>query len=156
MASRRIEDCVVELQEKVPLIIKDYNALFPERSLRVICSLRSTTEQQALYAKGRTAPPLGKRHQVTQVDGVHTLSAHNPWPASPLAKAVDFGVFIGGVYQTKDVFYYPLLDLARKYKLVSGYDFSKTGKKLQELLADGRFHDGPHVQIDTPLYTPKK
>jgi hypothetical protein len=155
MASRKIEDCVEELQEKVPLIIKDYNALFPERSLRVICSLRSIEEQKILYAKGRTAPPFGKRYQVTQVDGVNVFSAHNPWPDSPLAKAVDFGVFIGGKYQTAGVFYHPLLDLARKYNLVSGYDFDKTGAPLPIILKDGKFHDGPHVQIDIPLYRKK-
>ena len=152
MPSRDLNDCVPELAQKIELIIKEYNELYPDRKLIIICSLRSTKEQQALYAKGRTIPPLGKRYHVTQVDGVRVFSAHNPDPIEPKAKAVDFGVIENGKYVVKDNAYFPLLALARKYNLICGLDFANSGKPLNELLKDGKFHDVAHVQVNRPLY----
>lgn len=154
MASRKLEDCVNILQQKIPLIINEYNQTYPERELRVICTLRSTQEQQDLFAVGRTKPPIGNKYIVTQIDGVTKFSKHNPDPVEPKAKAVDLGIFIGGRYMTEDNFYYPLLDLARKNDLVSGLDFRETGLTLVELLKKRSFKDSPHVEVRGPVYVP--
>jgi hypothetical protein len=156
MASRLLTDCVIGLQQKVPLIILDYETQNSGTDLNIICSLRSTAEQQLLYARGRTVAPYGFKYEVTQVDGVHKFSKHNPNPLSLLSQAVDFGVFIGGKYMTQSYYYYPLLDLARKYKLISGLDFFNTGQPLQACLDRPGFKDLPHVEIPGPLYVPPK
>lgn len=153
MSSRLLSDCVLELQQKVPVIIFDYETQYVGRVLKVICSLRSTQEQQALYALGRTD---GSAHIVTQIDGVRKFSKHNPDPIESKSKAVDFGVFVGGKYIMKDFYYYPLLDLARKYNLVSGLDFARTGASLQDCLNKKGFKDPPHIEIPGPIYMPKK
>lgn len=147
MASRLLSDCVPELVEKIPLIIKDYEELFTDRSLIITCSLRSTEEQQQIYAVGRTKAPLGKKFYLTQIDGIKILSFHNPTPDQPLSRAVDMGVIVGGKYITDNTFYYPLLDIARKYNLTSGLDFKNSGKPLTEILKNGEFHDCPHLQV---------
>lgn len=156
MSSRSLTDCVIELQQKVPLIILDYDTQNPGTDIRIICSLRSTAEQQLLYSRGRTAAPYGPRYEVTKVDGVFKFSKHNPDPIEPKAKAVDFGVFIGGKYMTQDHYYYPLLELARKYNLISGLDFFNTGQPLQACLDRPGFKDLPHIEVPGPLYEPPK
>lgn len=143
MSSRLLTDAVIELQQKVPVIILDYETANVGRELKVICTLRSTEEQQALFNQGRT-----------KVDGVHKFSKHNPWPTQPKAQAVDFGVFMNGVYITKNSYYYPLLDLARKYNLISGFDFFNTGDTLEKCLLHSYFKDPPHIEIPGPLYEP--
>jgi hypothetical protein len=153
MSTRNILDAVPELQTKIPLIIVDYAKLYPDRILKIICVLRSTKEQQALYALGRTD---GSDHIVTQIDGVTKFSKHNPDPVEPKSKAIDFGVFVGGKYITRDFYYYPLLDLARKYNLVSGIDFDRTGLPLQGCLSRKGFKDPPHIEVPGPIYVPKK
>ncbi len=156
MSDRLITDCVLELQQKIPLIIADYATQFPGQTLGAICTLRSIAEQQADYAKGRTVAPIGARYEVTTIDGVTKFSKHNPWPNQPLSQAVDFGVFINKAYMTEDSYYYPLLDLARKYSLISGLDFFNTGLPLADCLAKKTFHDPPHVEVPGPLYMPKQ
>ncbi len=155
MASRDLALCVPELQEKVPLIIQGYNLLFPDRELRVICTLRSSEEQQKLYAIGRTISPIGKKFQVTQVDGIKVFSKHNPNPTESLSRAVDFGVFIGGKYMTRGEYYYPLLEFARDQRLISGLDFKDTGKPLEELLKSKSFKDAPHIETKGAYYKEK-
>lgn len=153
MASRDLKLCVPELQTKIPYIIDDYNCMFPGKSLEVICTLRSTEEQQHLYQIGRSIPPLGPQYVVTTVDGMFKFSKHNPDPKEPLAKAVDFGVFAGGKYLTAKQYYYPLLDLSRKYKLISGIDFRGSTLPLETLLQRPGFKDFPHVEIQGLLYS---
>ena len=155
MASRDILDCVPELRLKVPLIIQDYNQQFPDRNLFIVCTLRSTAEQQAIWSIGRTKPPIGPQYYRTYVDGIVRFSKHNPDPSEPLSKAVDFGVSVGGKYITITNYYYPLLDLARKYSLTSGIDFHNTGLPLEALLVNNNFKDWPHVEITGPLYQVK-
>lgn len=155
MASRDLKLCVLELQEKIPLIQEEYQKLYPERELRIICTLRPNKEQANLFAIGRTIPPIGKKYWVTQVDGITTFSKHNPDPLESLSKAVDFGVFIGGKYITNNSFYYPLLELARKHDLISGIDFGNSGKPLDELLKDKSWKDFPHVETKSKYYKEK-
>lgn len=155
MASRDLKLCVQELQEKVPLIIETYNKTFPERELRIICTLRSTEEQQRLFAIGRTTPPIGKKYWVTKVDGVKVFSKHNPTPTESLSRAVDFGVFIGGKYITNINYYYPLLTFAREQELISGLDFKNTGLPLDKLLKQKTFKDAPHIEVKGSYYKEK-
>ena len=143
MSSRLLTDCVMELQQKVPVIILDYETAYPGRVLKVICTLRSTQEQQVLFAQGRT-----------KVDGVHKFSLHNPDPENSLSRAVDFGVFVNNQYITQNFYYYPLLDLARKYSLISGFDFFETGEPLEKCLLHKYFKDPPHIQTHAKLYVP--
>jgi len=132
MPSRRLEDCVQELQAKIPLLMKDYATLYEDIDLIIkpICTLRSIAEQQILYAQGRTAP--GKI--VTKVDGITNIGMHNPTPEEPLSRAIDFGVFQHGLYITSDIYYYYIGRLANDYNLVWG-GFWKS------------FRDRPHVEV---------
>ena len=151
MASRNLSDCVPELQAKIPLIIKDYNTLFLDRTLFITCTLRSTLEQVQLFAVGRTREPIGKSYIVTWQDGLTRCSMHNPLPDQPLSRAVDLGVLIGGKYMGKDIYYRPLLDLARKYNLISGWDFRNSGLPMDQLIGDGHFHDAPHIETKSKV-----
>lgn len=150
--SRKIEDALPELQEKIKLIQKDYPSYFPGHDLRILCTLRSIETQKLHYAIGRTIPPFGKKYQVTQIDGVTKFGEHNPIPGKfDKSRAVDFGVFLGGKYITDEKYYYPLLELARKYDLISGIDFKNTGQPLEERLEarrkQGAFLDFPHLEL---------
>lgn len=86
--------------------------------LRVLETYRSQTRQSALFAK-----------HVTQL---RTVGCHG------YGVAVDFGVFIKGVYQGDNKPYAFLRAMARKHGLISGQDWghSKTGS----------FVDSGHVQ----------
>jgi hypothetical protein len=152
MSSRNLTDAVPELQTKVPVIISEFNSLFPERTLFVVCTLRSTEEQQAIWKIGRETPPIGPKYIRTWVDGIIRFSKHNPDPNEPLAKAVDFGVLVGGKYIDINQYYYPLLDLARKYNLTSGGDFHNTGLPLDKILQQSGFKDWPHIEVKGSLY----
>ena len=165
MASRKLSDCVPLLQLRVPDIIQKYNASFSDgRVLQVLCTLRSTDEQFAIWQVGRTwvmqngvphALTVDSRKIHTWIDGYTKFSKHNPDPNEPLSKAVDFGVFVGGKYMDRDLtYYYPLLQLARDAGLVSGIDIHETGQPLEVLLADKRWHDCPHIEVSGPVYTP--
>lgn len=120
MASRNLDDCVVELQEKVPKIIEEFNSNNPGLELRVICTLRSTAEQQKLYAIGRSTGKIGRKYIVTNIDGIKKFSNHNPTPKINKSRAVDFGIFSNGEYIRETGPYKQLVNLANKYGLVSG------------------------------------
>lgn len=97
---------------------------------KITCGLRSTTEQQKLYAIGRTRP--GKR--VTNCDGVVKKSKHQ------LGKAVDIAVIKNNTisWNIKDyeILINELKTLSKAYgiKLVFGADFK-------------RLKDYPHIEI---------
>lgn len=130
MASRLLTDCVPELQEKYPAIKKDYEAKFPNTEVRIICSLRSTEEQNILWKQGRETPG----NIVTWIDGITKIGAHNPIPGQvPLARALDVGVFVKGKYMINSSYYTFFKELAKKYNLKSGWDFG----------------DPPHLEIRT-------
>jgi hypothetical protein len=77
--------------------------------LRIIQALRTTQEQEDLYAFGRTKP--GKI--VTNADGVRNLSRHQKQVlhGEDSAHAVDFGIFEDGKYVTDARAYKPLKSL---------------------------------------------
>lgn len=133
MSSRDINDCVDELKEKIPKIVTDYNQMFPERELKPIETLRSLEEQLIAYKKGKSQLKVG---------------LHNPSKEYPKSRACDFGVFIKGKYMTDEKYYYPLLELCRKYDLISGIDFKETNQTLeQRIAAKKEFRDWPHIQV---------
>lgn len=159
MSTRNLSDAVPALQAAVPLIIEEYGQVYAAefRVLEVICVLRSSEEQWAIFKVGReieehedgTYRVLSEddRRILTKIDGRTTFSKHNPDPKQSLSKAVDFGVFIGGKYvrgvdEEELRFYYPLQFLAHKHGLRSGLDFP------------GKWKDTPHIEIPGPAYHP--
>lgn len=104
--------------------------MFPSRLLLVDWIWRSTADQQALFAIGRTTPPIGQRYEVTMCNGVTSKSNHqNVDPnGNPCSLAVDLFVEIDGKYMGDGSYYEPLVALALKYNLKSGLDWSRTGK----------------------------
>ena len=158
MASRNILDAVPELQEKNLKIIEDYSAFFVGQGfiLKPICVLRSCSEQFELFKKGRVVNLVNglpvvvsenPRLFVTKIDGITKYSKHNPTPLQPLSRAIDYGVFKDGHYITDDQYYEPLLDLARKYNLRSGWDFNNTGLPIEQAKKIKEFKDPPHCEI---------
>lgn len=165
MSSRNLADCTPVLRIAAQDIIQKYNNAFSDgRVLRPICTLRSTDEQFNIWKVGRTwVMQDGVPHELTAdrkkilttVDGYTKFSKHNPDPVEPLAKAVDFGVFVGGKYITDNTYYYPLLQLARDAGVVSGIDFRQSGLDLATLIADKTlWKDVPHIEVPGPLYHP--
>lgn len=75
-----LEGLIPELAEKAKLFIEKAK----EEGFDVIITqaLRTWEEQDALYAKGRTVPPIGKKYIVTQAQGGQ--SWHN------FGRAIDF------------------------------------------------------------------
>lgn len=116
--SRNLVDACTRLQAAVPQIQIAYARVHPGRELREIQVARTTEEQQAYYAQGRTAP--GKR--VTNCDGVAKLSMHQVQERhdETAAHAVDLGVFIDGNYEGVDGYYVDLPALAADNDLISG------------------------------------
>ena len=86
--------------------------------LRVLETYRSQKRQARLFAQGATK---------LKVVGCHGYGV-----------AVDFGVFIGGTYQTKNVPYVFLRKMARRHGLISGQDWGHA--------RTGSFVDSGHVQ----------
>lgn len=99
-------------------------------NFKITCGLRSTKQQQDLYALGRTK--AGKR--VTNCDGIIKKSAHQ------LGRAVDIAIVKNGKISWNVKDYKPFIEEIRKlskaYKisLVFGADF----KKLK---------DYPHIEL---------
>lgn len=97
------------------------------------CGNRDWASQDALYARGRTAPPLGDGHIVTKARGGQ--SAHN------FEGAIDFARHRGVAYAGKldpdyaDAAYEILAEEAERVGLESG------------LRWPGNFKDSPHVQL---------
>lgn len=63
-----------ELAAKVRDILEEMAKL--GHPMMVTDGNRTVAEQQALYAKGRTIPPIGKKYRVTNADGVKKKSNH--------------------------------------------------------------------------------
>lgn len=159
MSSRSLSDCVDSLSLAASYIIEDYGRMMINDglTLRPICTLRSAAEQLEAFKKGRVIemvdgkPIVIEEHPgliVTKIDGITKTSKHNPTNEYPLSRAVDFGVFNkAGKYLTDNKYYEPLLDLARKYNLITGWDFKQTGLPIEKLLKIPDFRDPPHVQL---------
>lgn len=94
---------------------------------------RTWAEQHALYARGRTAPPLGKAHIVTKADA--GFSPHNFACAADCTRhaLATYDGHLQPVY--KDAAYKELADAAKAAGLDAG------------LYWPGNFQDAPHVQL---------
>jgi hypothetical protein len=136
----------------IPKIQADYQTTYPDRLLLVDSVWRMLAEQQALWAVGRTRPPLGRRFYVTMRDGIRLKSNHqNVDPkGNPCSLAVDFFIEVGGKAMWNRSFYVPLIQLALKYGVTSGLDWNRTGRSDD----DEYSLDPPHIEIHgLPDYT---
>jgi len=109
------------------------NACFERGAIYVATSaLRTYAEQDALYAKGRTVPPIGDGHHVTNARGGQSL--HN------FAIAVDFCRHAADIYDGhlkpdyRDEQYVILAEEAGKLGLESGLYWKS-------------IKDSPHIQL---------
>jgi hypothetical protein len=89
MSDRDLTHCNPDFVARFLVLKGEYEAMHPERTLLVTCTRRSTAEQQAEYAKGRTAP--GRK--VTTKDGILLKSMHQAW-GDGLSAAVDVAVIL--------------------------------------------------------------
>lgn len=85
MASRALTDLRPEVRPLVDAFLDACAAA--EIDVLVTCTLRSNAEQAALYARGRTAAPLG--HQYVVTDAPPGRSAHNYGLAIDVVPIVD-------------------------------------------------------------------
>ena len=109
--SRDLEDACSRLREAFPRIKEEYEKTAGGLILKVISVLRSTEEQAALYAQGRTKPG----RTVTNCDGVWKKSKHQKSMrhGEEAAHALDVGIFTQtGSYVSDDGPYYALPVLA--------------------------------------------
>lgn len=108
----KLEDAEPVLQEFFVTVKRIYEDWFPDRILELTSVHRTPEEQQALYAKGRTAPG----QKVTNIDGVNKKSNHNYLPS----RAID--VVVKGRFSKiafwDPVYYVPL----KKILFNEGYD----------------------------------
>jgi len=72
--TKLLEEVQPELAVKVRLILAEMAKL--GHPMTVTDGNRTLAEQQALYAKGRTKPPIGKKYTVTNADGIKAKSNH--------------------------------------------------------------------------------
>lgn len=86
MSSRKLDDLRPEIRPQVDAFLAACEAAGLD--VLVTCTLRSNDEQAALYAKGRTVAPIGRRWVVT--DAPAGKSAHN------YGLAIDIVPMIGG------------------------------------------------------------
>lgn len=109
------------------MLIYKYNGRYSGSGLiaKVGEVLRSTTEQQAKYAQGRTAPG----RIVTNADGIHNLSDHQAQArhGETCSHAVDVNIFAdnGTRYIDDERWYHALLGLGISVGLLSGGDWGK-------------------------------
>jgi peptidoglycan L-alanyl-D-glutamate endopeptidase CwlK len=94
--------------------------------VRIISGLRSYAEQDALYAKGRTAP------------GPKVTNARAGFSNHNFGTAWDIGLFRGKAYLTNSPIYTEIGQAARSLGLTWGGDFKS-------------FKDTPHYEVPTGL-----
>lgn len=95
-------------------------------TIKVISGLRTYEEQNALYAKGRTTAPIGKKHIVSNARGGY--SNHN------FGLAFDIGVFEGTKYVTSGAQYDAVGAIGKELGLEWGGSWKS-------------FVDKPHYQL---------
>lgn len=127
MPSTKLTDCEPKLAEAYIKAKAEYETTNPGYIVIVTCTARSTEEQQALYAQGRTKPG----QIVTQIDGVTKKSNHNHMPA----KALDFAIVFNGKIVWNDVAEFKeFASYAKKYGVKWGGDWTS-------------FKDYPHLEV---------
>jgi peptidoglycan L-alanyl-D-glutamate endopeptidase CwlK len=91
LSDRNLADCSPLLVARYAALKASYEASYPDATLIVTCTRRTTEEQQAEYAKGRTAPG----NSVTSKDGVILRSRHQA-QTDGLSAALDFAIVLHG------------------------------------------------------------
>ena len=132
MPTRNLEDACSFLREAVPQLLDKFNGRYQAfgRVARVGDVLRTTEEQQAEYAIGRTTGVPGK--VVTHADGIHSISNHQAQAihGETCSHAVDVNIFTLGGYLLgqkpgEEHVYYPLIGLACALGIKSGGDWMR-------------------------------
>lgn len=146
--TKNLDDACSLMGLVIPNIVNAFNAKNAGQfTMKVGQVLRTTEEQQALYAKGRTVPPIGDKYEVTQRDGVTRLSNHQAqWRHFEFAShAVDTTIFdAAGNYVTVDGPYRQLIALALAFGIKSGGDWNRNGIAADR---DGDYRpDFPHLE----------
>lgn len=124
MPTRTLDDACSILKEYIPYVLDKYRARYGDVMIaRVGEVLRTSEEQKAKYARGRT--DYGRI--ITNADGVKYLSAHQAqtYHGETCSHAVDIDVVTpdGSRYITDPQAYYPLIGLACAFGLRSGGDW---------------------------------
>ena len=122
--TKNILDGCTHLQELIPVVIAKFNSRYGSNTTAKVGEvLRTTADQQAKYAQGRTAPG----GIVTFADGVRTLSTHQAqtFHGETCSHACDIDLFdnISGRYITTAQSYYPLIGICAVVGLYSGGDW---------------------------------
>ncbi len=141
-----IQDACLTIRNFWEEIKNDYFARFPGKYLSLTCVHRTPAEQLELFKKGRTATFAGtwvvedQSKIVTNVDGFKVLGAHNYYPS----RAIDVAVVDNqtGKALWEEKYYLPLLEIAKRYDLVSGGDWDGDGDRT-----DQKLHDLPHIEV---------
>jgi hypothetical protein len=127
----------------LPLIVEQFDAFDPTRSLIIVETSRTLERQQADFAAGRS-----------QRDGVRKLSMHQiqELHGELAAHAVDFGVIVRGKYATDRGSYEPLMTIAERHGLRSGLDWNCDGI-MDAAQRPRAFVDAPHCECRAPVET---
>jgi hypothetical protein len=143
--SRDVGLCCSILRAALPGVIEDMQIAMPGTTTKPIQTERTTAEQQALYASGRSVPGPWK----TDADGVLLLSNHQRQVkhGEDAVHATDLGVFSRNVYLTKDLYYKPLAEIASARGLVSGWSFPTENIDPDHLQCMGRERHSPAVIV---------
>lgn len=115
----------------------------------IVSGVRTTKEQQALYAQGRTTPGA----VVTQVDGVKKKSNHQV-KSDGLGHAFDFCPYINGAlnWNATTAFITIALHIKEKAKCLGirvrwGADWDNDGVTKAQGDKDENFVDLPHIEL---------
>jgi hypothetical protein len=114
------------------------------RDVRPYCVGRVLAEQQAEYAKGRTAP--GRK--VTNADGIIVLSKHQKQirHGELAVHALDALMYFSGVADWSLEAYRYLMVAAEAEGLISGLDWNDNGVVDADEHVNRGPRDGPHVE----------
>src|SRR5882724_11545385 len=120
MPSINLTDCVQELQDKWPSIVKEFKKVWPKCDLVITCTHRTPEEQFELYKQGRKHDypdnwtVVEPESVVTYKDGTKNPSRHNLYPS----QAVDVVVVNEKGYKTyAEVYYECLVPICKKLGL---------------------------------------
>ena len=124
------------LQGVHPALVQKTLGLLQRFPMFVVMGVRTVAEQQALFAKGRTAPPIGPQYIVTMKDGVVHRSNHQPH-ADGLGHAVDLA-------------FLPTADRANPFDEAWPWEAYGQAVEAAGLVWGGRWahpHDSPHAEL---------
>jgi len=133
---KRLSTCEKKIQKVFELAIKR-----TEIDFGIACGERSVSEQQQLYAQGRTGPgPI-----VTYVDGINKKSEHNYSPS----RAVDIYAFVDGKATWNEKYLIYLGGVITACAIQLGVSLTWGGNWDNDgiIINDQNFQDLPHYQL---------